>query len=130
MNSERPLGNIFSDLLGELTALFRTEVRLARAEISEKASTMSTGIALAAAGGVLLFASLLFFLGAATGALIMAGLSLWLAPLIVAAAALIVGGAVLWFGVRRLKAKNLAPRRTVHQLKRDASVARYQVQHP
>lgn len=128
MNNERPLGNIFSDLLGELTALFRTEVRLARAEISDKVSTMSLGVALAAAGGVLLFASLLYFLGAATAALVMSGLSLWLAPLIVAAATLLVGGAVLWLGMSRLKARNLAPRRTVHQLKRDASVARFQVQ--
>ncbi|HEY3777896.1 MAG TPA: phage holin family protein [Rhizomicrobium sp.] len=129
MNAERPLGNIFTDLLGEVTALFRTEMRLARAEMSEKLSTMTLGIALAAAGAILLFASLLYFLGAATAALIVAGLSLWLAPLIVAAAALLVGGAVLWFGISRLTAKNLAPRRTVHQLKRDAAVARFQVQH-
>lgn len=129
MNAERPLGTIFSDLLGEVNALFRTEVRLARAEISEKVSTMSLGIAITAAGGVLLFASLLYFLGAATCALIVAGLSLWLAPLIVAGATLIVGVAVLVFGLGRLKARNLAPRRTIHQLKRDAAVARFRVQH-
>jgi hypothetical protein len=128
MNAERPLGNIFSDLLGEVTALFRTEMRLARSEVAEKLSTLSLGIALAATGGILLFASLLYFLGAATGALIMAGLSLWLAPLIVAAAALFVGGAVLWLGLSRLRTRNLVPRRTVQQIKRDANVARYQVQ--
>jgi hypothetical protein len=128
MNAERPLGIILSDLLGEVTALLRTELRLARAEMSEKVSTMSLGIAFAAGGAFLLFASLLYFLGAATGALIAAGFSLWLAPLIIAAATLIVGAAVLWLGLSRLSAKNLTPRRTVHQLKRDAAVARFEAQ--
>jgi hypothetical protein len=128
MNAERSLGAVFSDLLGEFTALFRSEIRLARAEFSEKLGLMGTGIALTAAGSVLLFAALLFLLAAAAGGLMAAGLKLWLASLIVGGATLIVGGAVLWFGLSRFNAKTLAPTKTVHQLQRDAAVAKYQVQ--
>jgi nitrate/nitrite transporter NarK len=128
MNGERSLGAVFSDLLGELTALFRTEIRLARTEFSEKLGKMGTGIAMTAAGGLVLFAGFLFLLAAAVGGLVAAGLLLWQAALIVAVATLVVGAIVLWLGLSRLNAKQLAPNKTVHQLQRDAAVARYQVQ--
>jgi len=130
MNSERSLGAVFSDLLTELSALFRTEIRLARAEMSEKVSNMGTGIALTAAGGLVLFAAFLVLLEAAVGGLMTAGLKLWLASLIVGGVVLLIGAIALWFGLSRLDAKQLAPNKTVHQLQRDAAVARYQVQTP
>jgi len=130
MNVERTLGAVLSDLLTELTALFRTEIRLARAEMSEKASQMGTGIGFTAAGGFILFAGFLVLLAAAVGGLMEAGLPVWLSALIVAGATLVIGAIVLWLGLRRLNAKQLAPKRTVHQLERDAAVVRYQVQTP
>ena len=130
MNAERSLGAVFGDLLMELTSLFRTEVRLARTEISEKVGKMGTGIALTAGGGFILFAGFLFLLAAAVGGLIKAGFPLWLSALIVAGGTLLLGAIVLVLGLSRLKPKELAPKRTVHQLQRDAAVARYQVQTP
>jgi steroid 5-alpha reductase family enzyme len=51
-----------------------------------------------------------------------------------ATAALVVGGAVLllglilvMIGVSRLKARKLVPRKTIHQLQEDVSVAKRQV---
>ena len=130
MNVERSLGAVFTDLLTEVTALFRTEIRLARTEMSEKVGQMGTGIGFTAAGGLILFAGFLVLLAAAVGGLMKAGLPLWLSALIVAGATLVVGAIVLWLGLGRLKAKELAPKRTVHQLERDAAVVRYQVQTP
>lgn len=128
MNAERSLGAVVGDLLTEAAALFKTEFRLARTELSESVGKMGTGIALTAAGGFVLFSGYLFLLVAAVGGLMKAGLPLWLAALIVAGSTLLVGGLVLWFGLSRLKAKELAPKRTVHQLQRDAALARYEVQ--
>lgn len=130
MNSERSLSAVFSDLLTEVSGLFRTEIRLARAEMSEKISKAGSGIALTAAGGLVLFAGFLMLLEAAVGALMTAGLKLWLASLIVGAAVLVIGAIALWFGLSRLTARQLVPSKTVHQLQRDAAVARYQVQTP
>lgn len=130
MNAERSLGTVLSDLLTEVTALFRTEIRLARAEMSDKVSQMGTGIGLAVAGGLLLFAGFLALLVTAVGGLMKAGLPLWLSALIVGGVTLIIGAIALWLGLSRLKAGELAPKRTVHQLERDAAVVRYQVQTP
>lgn len=127
MNAERSLGAVFSDLLTEVTALFRNEIRLARTEMAEKASAMGTAIALIAGSALVLYAGLLFLLAAAVGGLMILGLGLGLAALIVGACSLLTGGIVLWIGLNRIKAKNLTPTKTVHQLQRDAAVARYQV---
>jgi hypothetical protein len=130
MNAERSLGAVFSDLLTEVTALFRTEIRLARAEMSEKIGKMGNGLAFTAAGALLLFAGFLLLLAAGVGGLMIAGLPLWLSSLIVGTAVVLVGAVVLSVGLGRLNAKELTPNKTVHQLQRDAAVARYQVQTP
>ena len=130
MNTERNLRDVFSDLLTELTALFRNEIRLARAEIAEKIGTMGTAIALVAGGGLVLFGGFLYLLAAAVGGLMLVGLGLGLAALIVAVGSFLVGGIALLIGLGRFKAKNLTPTRTVHQLQRDAAVASYQVRTP
>ncbi|HEX3431414.1 MAG TPA: phage holin family protein [Rhizomicrobium sp.] len=130
MNAERSLGAVISDLLTEFTQLFRTEVRLARVELSENVGKMGVAIGFTAAGGFILFAGFLFVLAAAVGGLIEAGLPLWLSALIIGGLTLAVGVILLWLGLRRLKAKELTPKRTVHQLERDAAVVRYQVQTP
>jgi len=54
VNSERSLGAVFSDLLSEFTALFRNELRLARAELSEKAAMLKSALVLVLAGAFVL----------------------------------------------------------------------------
>jgi uncharacterized membrane protein len=127
MIPERGIGAIFSDLLGEVTALFRNEIRLAKAEVSEKVSRMVTGLVLTLAGAFLLLLALVFLLEAAVGGLMMLNLSLALSSLIVGAVILIAGGIVVWLGVSRLKIGKLSRSKTAQQLKEDAAVARYQV---
>jgi len=130
MNVERSLGTVLNDLLTELGGLFRTEIRLARVEVSHTIGKMGTGLGFTAAGGLILFSGFLFILTAAVGGLMKAGLPLWLSALIVGGATLFIGATLLVLGLGRLKVKELTPTRTVHQLERDAAVVRYQVQTP
>jgi hypothetical protein len=126
----RSLSQLFSDLTAESTALVRKEVELAKAEVGEKVNQVTTaGIALAA-GGALLFAGLIVLLFAAVF-----GLALLLEPtsppalsaLIVAIVTMIIGGIALMIGRNRLKASNLAPRRTTESLRRDKDLVKEHV---
>jgi hypothetical protein len=123
MDQQRSLAMVLEDLLDEGRALFRSEVRLARAEMAEKANRMKTGLILAGAGAVLLLASLVMFLEAAIGGLMAAGLSFAVSALIVGAVVLALGAIVAMAGASRLKAKNLAPTKTARQLRRDVSLS-------
>jgi hypothetical protein len=121
---QRPLTALFSDLVHETTDLIRKEVALAKSEISEKVTQVKSGISLIAVGGALLFAALLFYLHAAVAwvASIMPNAPIWAPPLIVAAVVTLIGVIVLIVGRSSLDSKNLAPRRTVDSLRRDANV--------
>jgi len=127
-DGERTLRSVVSEILEASSALIRSELRLVRAEMTEKIVVVRTGLVLAAAGAILLLLALFGFAAAAVGGLMHLGLGVGLACLIVAVVVLVAGSATLSIGLRQLRASNLAPQRTVHQLKCDAAAARYQVQ--
>lgn len=127
MNAERGIGTIFSELLGEITALIRNEIRLAKAEVAETIRRMLLGIALAAAGAFLAILALVFLLQAAVGGLMLLGLNFALSSLIVAVATIVISGLVVWLGIGRLKIGKLSETKTAQQIKRDAATVRSQV---
>jgi len=125
--SSRSIPDILSDLLTQLTALVRTESRLARAEMSEKVNQVTAGLVLVVLGAVLLMPALVVLLEAAVAALERAGLAPPWSALVVGGVALVIGLILLMVGVNRLNAKNLLPQKTINQLQEDASVAKRQV---
>ncbi|HEY5048337.1 MAG TPA: phage holin family protein [Rhizomicrobium sp.] len=127
MSQERSIATVISDLLGEFTALFRNELRLARVEAGQKLGLLGAGIGLIAGGGAVLFAGFIVLLQAAVDQLADSGISRPLAALIVAVVAMVAGLVVVLIGKSRFKPANLAPSKTVHQLQRDAEVVKYQV---
>ncbi len=130
MAHDRGITDIFTDLLREFTSLFRQEMRLAKAEVSEKITMAAIGVGLVVGGALLLMVALILLLQAAVVLLIDQGFSLLGATLIVAGGTFLIGAILLWVGIGRLKVRNLTPKRTVGQLQRDATVARYQVSAP
>jgi drug/metabolite transporter (DMT)-like permease len=124
----RSVGELLGDMLNQLTMLFRKELQLARAEMSEKASEATNSIPTMAGGGALAFGGMILLLMAAA-----AGISrlFELAPawglLIVGVLAALVGYALVRSGISKLKATNLTPHRTAEQLSRDAQAAKEQV---
>jgi uncharacterized membrane protein YqgA involved in biofilm formation len=123
----RSIPTIVTDLLGQLTTLVRQESKLARVEVSEKISQAALGLALIVGGAVLLMPALVILLEAAVAALMTAGFAAHWSALIVGGGVLVLGLIFVLVGVNRLKAENLMPNRTIHQLRRDAAVAEQQM---
>lgn len=123
----RSLPELFTDTINQMTTLFRKEAQLARTEMSEKVGQAIGGLVMIVAGAVLLIPALVVLLGAAVDALAETGMEVYWAALIVGGGALLIGIILALVGVNRLKVENLAPNRTMHQLQRDAAVARDQV---
>ena len=128
VQEHRTVPELFTDLITQVTSLFRTEAQLARTEMTEKVSQAGTGVVLVVGAAVLLIPALVVLLLAAVTALTdQGGLEPYWSSLIVGGAALIIGLIVALVGMSRFKAKNLAPQRTIEQLQSDAALARNQV---
>ncbi|HXE28187.1 MAG TPA: phage holin family protein [Stellaceae bacterium] len=127
----RSLPDIFSDLVAQFTSLVQKETRLARAEVSENIGKATTGLGFVIGGAVLLIPALVVLLNAAVAALTERGhLAPYWSALIVGGVVLILGLVLLAFGGSRLRPANMIPSRTIHQIQRDASVAKDQFKEP
>ncbi len=124
---DRSLKGLMADLGGNIATLFRKEIQLARAETAEKIGQAGTAVAAIAAGGILALAALLVLLQALVVAIAEAGVPPAVAALIVGAVVALIAYALVYKGLRDLKASNLAPNRTVDALKRDAHVVEEQM---
>jgi xanthine/uracil permease len=124
---DRSLISLFGDLWRETQTLVHQEAQLAKAEISEKVSQVTTGAGEIAAGGAILFAGFIVLLFSAVGALelmIDSEHSIWLAPLIVGVVVMVIGYIVLSRGRKQISADSLTPERTLESLNRDAQLAK------
>jgi hypothetical protein len=123
----RSVPEIFTDVVGQLGSLLRTEGELARAEISGNISKAGMGLALVVVGAVLLIPALVILLQALVIALADGGLSTAAAASIVGGVVLLVGVILAIIGMTRLKPERMIPNRTIHQLQQDVTVAKEQV---
>jgi xanthine/uracil permease len=128
---DRSLIGLFSDLWRETQTLVHQEAQLAKAELSEKVSQVTTGAGEIAAGGAVLFAGFIVLLFAAVGGLqlmIDSEHAIWIAPLVVGAVVMIIGYILLSRGRKQLTADSMVPERTVQSLQRDARLAKEHAQ--
>jgi drug/metabolite transporter (DMT)-like permease len=125
---DRSLRELFGDLTQSVTTLFRKEIELARAEISEKLSQAGVATGALAAGGILALAALMVLLQALVIALAELGLAPALSALIVGGVVAIIAFALIYKGMNDLKASSLAPTRTVEALRRDAHMVKEHAQ--
>jgi hypothetical protein len=116
--SDASIGQLMSEVAGDVSKLFRQEVQLAKAELKEEAvKAGKAGGMLAGAGfagymvAVLLSLALVFALGAV--------MPLGWAALIVAIIWAIIGGVLYAMGRQRLKRVDPVPRQTIETLKED-----------
>ena len=123
----RPLGSLFTDVVSEITHLFRTELRLARAEMNEKVSRAANSGALIGAGAVVLLPAVFILLLAIVRWLAVAGIPEQWGLLLVGAAVAVLGVALLMTGINNLKGPALVPKRTIEQVRADVSLAKEQV---
>ena len=122
--SGESLGDLVSELTGDLSKLMRQELELAKAEMRQEAVKAGKATGMLAAAGfagylttVLLSLALVFALGAVV--------PLGWAALIVAVLWGIAGAVLYSTGRARLRTVNPTPERTVETLKEDAEWAKH-----
>ena len=120
------LPNAFSSVITDLADLMQKEMRLARAELSEKLSiTIRAGVWMSVAAVLAILAALLVVQACVLGLSAATGIALHWSSLIVAALLAAGGGAAFAKGKADVPEK-LAPDRAINQVKQDIAVAKEQ----
>lgn len=114
---DRSLGELFSDLSQQTAELIRQEMRLAKAELSEKAADVGRHAMMIGAGVAFALAAVVAVAAAVTLLLVDAGLAPWIAALIAAAVMGLFGYLLAQSGISALKKKTIAPVETMDSLK-------------
>jgi hypothetical protein len=120
------LSRTLSDLLADFTDLMQKEIRLARAEISEKVSAKLRALVWMGAAGLLGLVVVLLIIEGIVFALIGWGLSPAVSCLLVAAVVALLA-VVLFYQARSLLAEELLPARTARQINQDIRTAKEQL---
>src|SRR6476659_8673457 len=124
MADDTSISTLFSDVIGQVSNLFRTEIRLAKAELGEKFDQSLRAAGYLIAGAVLLIGALYLFLLWIVRLLVAFGIPDQWATLIVAVVTAVIGYAVVRKGLADLTASNLVPTRSVSSLEKDVAVAK------
>jgi len=124
---ERSIGELFGELSQDVAMLVRQEAQLAKTEMQQKLSKVTTDLVSLATGGVVLLLGGL----ALTAALILllihpVGLAPWLAAVIVGGVFGLVGWMMVQRGLTNLKRIDPTPHRTVESIKDDIQWAKEQ----
>jgi len=124
---DRPLSELFTDLVQDTGTLVRQEVQLAKAEVTQSVAQAGKAVGFIAAGGLVAYAGLLAIIAAVILWLWHNGLTDWIAALVVGAVVVLMGIFLLMRGRSMLQTTSLAPQRTVESLKADTAMVREQV---
>jgi hypothetical protein len=123
---ERPLSELFSDLVTETSNLVRNEVALARVELTEKASKIGKNVGSLVIGGAVAYAGVLA-IGAAVIMLLSRVMPNWLAALIVGLIVVGVAWLMISKAITELQKVELKPEETVESVKEDAQWIKDQI---
>ena len=123
-SDEKSVRELFSELVGESSALIRKEVQLARVEMVGAARELKASVMAMAVGGIVAFAGLMMLLNAAALALDLWLMRPWLSALVVGGAAVAIGAALAVGGRKGTQAQNLKPERTLQSLQEDGQLVR------
>lgn len=141
MNSDQnhttTLPTLLRELRDETTTLLRQEVALAKAELKENASRLTSHAVQIAIGGFVGYAGvivLLIGLGLLIGSLLVrAGvdrdLAQWLAPAVLGGVVALIGWALVARAKRAIATDDLAPRRAMESMRENKEWAQNKLQH-
>ena len=110
---ERTLGQLVADATRDISSIMRSEIALAKAEMSVDAKKAGVGAGMFAAAGTFAFLALILLLIAAAYGLVAAGLPPWLAFLIVAVVLLVLGAIMVFVGKNSLSKMKGKPERAI-----------------
>ncbi len=122
----RSIGELVADVVTTIQEIMRSEVRLARTEVSEEMTKAAAASKMLIAGGLLGMFAAAFALVTVFCALILA-LQPWLAALIITVVLGAVAGVMVLAGVARWKQFHPKPQKTIETVKENVEWARNQI---
>lgn len=126
-NPNRTVIDLFGDVVVETSTLFRKEVQLAKAEISEKIGRVGGALSRVGIGAVFMIAALVMLLQAIVEWLAFVDIPYRWGALAVGLVVAIIGYILLRNGMNDVSASNLTPHRTAEQMQRNVTAVREQV---
>jgi hypothetical protein len=119
-NGDKPdnLATAVTEVSEKVTLLIREELELARAEVTQKVSTLSKGLIAGAIGGVLALLAIPFGLLTLAWGLNSALGSIWLGFLIVVGVLVVGMGGAFFFAWRKIKAGAPTPKLAIEEAKK------------
>jgi hypothetical protein len=110
---ERTLGQLVADATNDMSSIARSEIALAKAEITADAKQAGKGAGMFAGAGVMGFLGVVLLLFAVVYGLVAAGLPVWLSFLIVAVVLFVVAGILALVGKKAVKKVQGKPERAI-----------------
>ena len=123
-NDARSISRLIGDAFEQLSHLVQTEIRLARAELADKARSAGIGVGLLFGGLLLIVPALVLFLIALALFLVQQGMSPVGAHLLSGLVGAVLGGVLIGIGLQRLKPSSLTPDTTIRQVQKDIAAAK------
>lgn len=123
----RGIITLITDVIGDTTDLFQTEIRLIRAEINDNVARLTSSITVVGSGAVIALAALIILLHGVVSWLALAGVPPHWGFLLVGILTAAVAAAALSKGLKDLKASRLVPDRSIQQLKADLAAVKEHV---
>lgn len=120
----RPVAGLLTDLVHQMTSLFRTEISLLKAETKENFRGVGAALITVVIGAAFVLAALIVLVQAIVAGLVSAGLSVWAASLIVGAALAVIGGVLVKMGADNLSPATMTPDKTVRQMGKDVNLVK------
>jgi uncharacterized membrane protein YqjE len=108
-NGNRPISAVLTDIVGNFQHIVRSEMRLAKTELTEELAKSRSAAMMLGVGALLLTFSVLFVLLAAVYALSLV-LPAWMAALIVGAGIGLIAALCVALGISRFKKVRAAPK--------------------
>ena len=123
-NDARSISRLLGDAFEQLSQLVQTEIRLARAELAQKAASAGIGVGLLFGGLLLIVPAVVLILIALALFLVQQGMSPVGAHLLSGLVGATLAGVLIGIGLRRLKPSSLTPDITIRQVQKDIAAAK------
>jgi hypothetical protein len=127
---ERTLGQLVASATEDISTLVRSEIALAKAELSGQVKKAGLGGGLLAAAAVVAFYSVYFLFTTLAEGIQALGLPRWLSFLIVTVVMLLVAGVLALLGVRKMKTVNPTPEKTIAEAQQTVAAIKSATAHP
>jgi hypothetical protein len=122
--AQRPVGGLLTDLVSQVTALFRAEINLLKSEMNNNMRSIAGALVSVAIGAALLVAAMIALVQASVAVMVELGVSVWLASLIAGVVLALVGAIMIKGGANKMSLSEMSPERTVRQMEKDASLVK------